>query len=312
MSSPSLPARQGFFDRPYLLLLATTLMWGGNAVAGRMAVGEMSPMVLTCLRWLIACCLLLLIAHRQMARDWAVLKDRLPWLFAMGTVGFTFFNGLFYVAAHYTLAVNITILQGSMPAMVMLGMFFLYGIRISGLQAAGLVVTLLGVLAIASGGDIHALLHLRLNIGDLMMLVASVFYAAYTIAMRGKPQASPLGLFGFIAIAAFLSSLPFAIGETVLGLAVWPHDVEGLAILAFVAIFPSLVAQVFFIRAIEIIGPNRAGLFINLVPVFGALLAVAILGEPFGLHHGIALVLVCLGIILAERGRTPLPVEPEV
>jgi len=295
-------------DRPYLLLVLTMLMWGGNAVASRLAVGELSPMVLTGGRWLFACMVLLPFIRRDLARDWPGLKPRLLRLSLLGTFGFTAFNALYYIAAHYTTAINLTILQGSTPALVLLGMLAFYRMPVTKRQLAGLAVTLLGVATLASGGSIEALLALRLNHGDVLLLITCVLYAGYTIAMRNKPDASPLSVFCVIALAAFVSSVPLVTAEIAMGKAIWPHSLLGWGVLIFAALFPSAISQIYFIRAIEIIGPGRAGLFINLVPVFGALLAVLILGERFGWHHALALLLVVGGILLAELARRPPPV----
>ncbi len=303
-ASPTL-LRRWLLDRPYLLLVLTTLMWGGNAVASRMAVGEISPMVITWLRWTIACATLAIIAHRQIVADWRAVSPRWLYVILMGVIGFTAFNSLFYVAGHYTTAVNLAILQGSMPAMVLLGAFVAHGTRITSLQAVGLVITLLGIASIASGGDIHRLRQLTLNFGDVLMLIASIFYAGYTVAMRDRPKASPMGLFSYIAAAACFSAVPLMLWEIHAGQAVWPHTPKGWGVLFFIALCPSLTAQVLYIRAIEIVGPGRAGMFTNLVPVFGALLGVIILNESFGLHHALALVLVIAGILLAEYRRSP-------
>ncbi len=299
------------YDRPYLLLALTMLMWGGNAVASRLAVGELSPMVLTGGRWLFACVALLPFVHRDLVRDWPALKPRLLRLSLLGTFGFTAFNALYYAAAHYTTAINLTIMQSSVPALVLLGMLVFYRMPVTKRQLAGLLVTLLGIATLASGGSIHVLLTLRLNHGDLLLLIACVFYSGYTIAMRDKPDASPISLFCVIALAAFVSSIPLIAAEAAMGKAIWPHSLLGWGVLAFVALFPSALSQIYYIRAIEIIGPGRAGLFFNLMPVFGALLAVLILGERFGLHHALALLLVVGGILLAELAhRPPRSLEP--
>jgi len=289
------------FARPYLLLVLATLMWGGNAVAGRLAVGEVSPMVVVTLRWGLVCIIFLTASRRGIAADWPAVKPHLLQVFLLGACGFTIFNALFYAAAHETTAVNMTILQGAMPAIVLMGSFAFFRARIGPLQIAGVAITLLGVATLASGGDPHALLALRINHGDLMMLFANLFYAGYIIALRRRPAASPLGLFAYIAIASFVSALPLLAYEMLAGRAVLPHSAFGWGLMVFIAVLPSLVGQVFFIRAIELIGPGRAGIFMNLVPVFGALLGVLVLGEPFGWHHALALSLVVTGILLAER-----------
>jgi drug/metabolite transporter (DMT)-like permease len=218
----------------------------------------------------------------------------------MGATGFTAFNALFYLAAHHTSAVNISIIQGSIPVLVMLGALVLHRTPVRPGQAVGMAMTLVGVALVASHGDLATLARLKLNIGDLFMLVACALYAGYTLALRGRAGIGGLSFFAGLACAAFVTSLPLLAAEIAAGQGGWP-SLEGWAVLAYVALAPSFVAQVFYMRAVELIGPGRAGLFINLVPIFGALLAVLILSEPFGLHHAAALVLVLTGILVAER-----------
>jgi drug/metabolite transporter (DMT)-like permease len=132
------------------------------------------------------------------------------------------------------------------------------------------------------------------------MLVACMLYAGYTVALRGRPAVSGLTFFTAMAMAALLTSLPLLAVEWTTGRLIWPTG-EGWAIVAFVGLGPSLVSQIFFMRGVELIGPNRAGVFVNLVPIFGAFLAVALVGEPFRLDNAAALALVLSGIFIAER-----------
>ncbi len=133
------------------------------------------------------------------------------------------------------------------------------------------------------------------------MIAACALYAGYTLGLRRRPPVSALGLFTVMAGAAFLSSLPLALIEAMLGAFQWPTAL-GWLILVLVALFPSFLAQICFIQGVALIGPSRAGVFINLVPVFASILALLILAEPFALHHGVALALVLGGIWLSERG----------
>ncbi len=134
----------------------------------------------------------------------------------------------------------------------------------------------------------------------MLIFVGCLFYAGYTIVLPTRPKVSSLAFFTAMAIAAFLTSLPLLALEWAVGDAVWPSR-EGWAMVAFVGLGPSLIAQLFFMRGVELVGPNRAGLFVNLVPIFGAILAVALIGEPFGMIEGAALALVLGGIACAER-----------
>jgi drug/metabolite transporter (DMT)-like permease len=291
---------KGLWGQAYVLLILTTLMWGGNAIAGRLAVGEISPMVLTSLRWVIVVAIMLPLVGRQIVRDWPKIRSR--WLFTilMGTFGFTAFNALFYAAAHFTSAVNLTIFQGAIPVLVLLGTILFFKARTIPLQILGMIVTIVGVLIVSVKADWEILRKLALNIGDVWMLIACVFYAGYTLGLRHRPAIPGLVFFTAMAVVAFISSLPLLGIEMAHGTAQWPTP-KGWLVMLYVALLPSLLSQVFFIRGVELIGPARAGLFVNLVPVFGALLAVVLLGEPFAFYHALGLVLVLGGIWLAER-----------
>jgi drug/metabolite transporter (DMT)-like permease len=288
------------FDQAFLLLALTMLMWGGNAVAGKLAVGQMSPMVIVCLRWVFVCLVLGVTARRQLRADWPVLRGHLTMVIFSGMFGFTVFNALFYEAAHYTTAVNMTILQGAIPVLVLIGAALAYRTTITLVQWIGVFMTLGGVAAVASQGHLETLTSLQFNIGDLWLLIACLFYAAYTVALRRRPKVSGTGFFAAMAVVACLTSLPLLASEIAQGTVQWPTP-KGWAILLFVGIGPSLLAQIFFMRAVELIGPGRAALFANLVPVFGAGLAVMLLDEQFHLYHAVSLVLVLGGIFVAER-----------
>jgi len=288
--------------RAYLLLTLTTLCWGANAVFGRLAVGEVSPMLLVSLRWLGVVLLILVFARRYIQRDWPTLRQHLPYLAAMGALGFTAFNALFYIAAHYTTAVNIGIIQGSMPMFVLIGAFLAYRSKVTRLQMGGVALTMVGVAIVGSGGSLERLATLTFNYGDLLMIIACAFYSGYAVGLRRRPAVSSLGLFTVIAGAAFLASLPLAAAELALGKFLWP-SITGWIVVGLIALFPSFLAQIFFMNGVALIGPGRAGVFINLVPVFASLLAVLVLDEPFKGFHGLALVLVLGGIWLSERGK---------
>jgi drug/metabolite transporter (DMT)-like permease len=288
--------------RAYLLLTLTALCWAGNAILGRLAVGQVSPMALVSLRWLGALGLLVVFAHAQVRRDWPLMRQRLLFVAVMGAVGFTIFNAMFYVAAHWTTAVNLGIIQGALPVFVLIGAFAAYCTPIGGLQAAGVLVTMVGVASVASGGQVARLAGLALNSGDVLMIAACALYAGYTVGLSRKPPVSPLSLFTGLACAAFVTSLPLALGEAALGRFQWPTP-TGWLILALVTLFPSFLAQIFFIQGVALIGPGRAGVFVNLVPVFASVLALLILHEPFEPFHALALGLVLGGIWLSEHGK---------
>jgi drug/metabolite transporter (DMT)-like permease len=290
------------YGNAWLLLILTTLFWGGNVVAARLAVGELSPMVLVSLRWAIVSVVLAAAMRGSLRHDLEKLRAAWRYVGLMGATGFTLYNALYFEAAHWTPGINLAIVQGVSPAFILIGAKCAFGIRIGAIRWTGLLLTLAGIALIATRGDPAALAALRFNGGDLLIIAASVIYAAYTLALPRRPPVSAFVFFTGLAFAAFLTSLPLLVGEVVAGIAVWP-GLKGLAVLAYIAVFPTLLAQVFFIRGVKLIGPARAGLFYNLVPVLGALLAVVFLRERFEWYHGAAMALVVAGIALAERQR---------
>ena len=286
--------------RPYLLLCITTIGWAGNAVAGRLAVGHISPMMIVTLRWLVVMLVLGAIAGRRIRAEWPRIAPHWLYLACMGALGYTIFNAIFYWAAHYTSAVNMGVLQGVTPALVAVMAFAAYGSRLSALQIVGIGATIVGTLVVASRGSVDVLRALAFNIGDVGILVATLLYSGYTVALRRRPAISPIAFFAAMSIAAFLAALPLVAIEAARGEAIWP-DAEGWALMVYIGLVPSLICQMCFMRAVQLIGPNRAGLFMNLVPVVAAVLGVTLLGEHFGGYHAAGLVFVLGGIWLAER-----------
>ncbi len=295
----------------YLLLALTSLFWGGNAVAGKLAVGHVSPMTLNLVRWSIAAVILAAFALPYVRRDWPLLRRRLPFLLVMGAIGFTGFNAAMYSALQYTSTINVSIEQAALPMVIFAINFALFGLRVTWVQIAGFVVSLAGVAVVASHGELRRLAALDVNFGDALMVVAILAYGAYTAALRYKPAVHWLSLLFVLVLSAVATSIPFAAWEVASGNAILP-DARGWAVVAYTAIFPSLLSQAFYIRGVELIGANRAGLFINLVPIFGTLGAILILSEAFHAYHALAILLVLGGIALAETsGRRQAVREAE-
>lgn len=287
--------------QPFILLPLTMLLWGGNTVAGRLAVGEVSPMVVVFLRWIIAASAIVFIARKPLQADWPRLKPRLGYIAVMGGIGYTAYNAIFYIAAHHTTAVKMSIIQGALPIFVLAGAVLILRAPAGPMQLVGAFITLIGVALVASGGDLATLLTLSLNPGDAWMIGASLLYAGYTIALRNKPAVSALSLFAAMGIAATIATLPLIAIEIATGAAKWPTTLNGWLLLLYIGLGPSFISQLAFMRSVELIGAGRAGVFTNLVPVLGALLAILILREPFQTYHAIALGLVLGGIFIAER-----------
>lgn len=288
--------------RAYLFLIIATLCWGGNAVVAKLAVGHISPMTFTFFRWMVAVMVILAISLPQIRKDWPVAKRHLPVLIFLGVIGYTCFNALLYSAVHYTTAINVTIEQAAIPFLIFVANFVLFRIRVSAAQVFGFSLTLVGVALTAAHGDLSTLVALTVNYGDGLMIFAIIAYAAYTIALRWRPPVDWRTLMAIPALAALASSVPLMAWEYQAGNLLLP-DFTGWAATLYTGIFASLVAQILYIRGVIELGANRAGLFINLVPVFGTLLSVAILGEQLFMFHILALTLALGGIAIAERWK---------
>lgn len=287
-----------------MLLAITTFIWGGNAIAGKFAVGHISPMVLTLMRWGIALMIVTVIARPHLKADWQQIKKHWVYLLLMGGFGYTAFNFFLYSALQYQSAINVTLEQSAMPVIIFVLNLVIYRIGVRWVQIVGYALTLLGVLVVVSGGDPLSLLTgeaKQLNRGDLFMLGAALTYGGYSVALKSKPQMHWLSFLTALVAPALLFSVLGVALESQQGGALWPVTLQGWLVALFAGIFPSLVSQGFFIKGVEALGANAAGLYINLVPVFGALLAVALLGETLFAFHAIAFVLVVGGITIAQR-----------
>ncbi|GHA28027.1 membrane protein [Devosia pacifica] len=292
------------FDQPVLILCMTAAFWGGNTVAGKIAVGEIDPYTLTVLRWAGALLCVLPFAQRQMRTDFPRIREKWPLLLFYGAIGYATFNILIYLSAYYTSGVNIAIEQVMVNIIVMLGNFVLFRVRVRFLQIVGVVLTIIGVAITATHGDPTRLLELDINIGDGIVLLACLVYASYSLTLRFRPA---VGWLSFL-VATFSGALlgafvyQFLLGGGLGGLwsGILAATPTGWMIVVYVLIFPSIFSQLLYVRGVELIGPNRASLFINLIPLFGTLGAVLVLGEQLEGFHLIAGALIAIGIVLAE------------
>ena len=290
------------FTNAHFLLTLTSLFWAFNTIAGRAAVGEVSPLLVVSIRWFFVSILLTFLCRKELFETWKVLKYRLKWLVIMGLFGFTSFNSFYYIAAHDTIAINLGLVQGTMPAFIIIISRIWLKEKINIPQLIGVIITFVAVLLVVSSGNLYALMTLQLNKGDIVMIFACTLYAVYAVGLRKKPKIGALVLLTFFSYVAFIGSLPGLFYETFTSNLVLP-GMKGIIILSIIIIFPSFLAQIFFMKGVEKIGPARSGLYTNLVPVFASILAVLLLGELFKLYHLISLILIFLGIYMFEKKR---------
>jgi len=293
------------YGQPYLLLILATLFWGGNAIAGKLAVGHISPFLLTSLRWLVASIVLVPFASRYLRDDWVLLRSRLMFLFALGALGFAVFNNLMYSALQTTTAMNAAIIQAALPASIFMLNFVLFRLKVTKYQLLGFPIAVLGVVAIVAQGQWRVLLELSFVLGDVLMLLAITCYGVYSVMLNKKPAVHWLSLITVLSISALVVSLPFTVFESLSDNLILP-DQTGFLVVLYTALCASLLAQVFWIRGIDLIGSNAASLFINLVPVSGTFLAIILLDETLHWFHVLGLAFIVGGILLAQKAVTKL------
>ncbi|HYA04631.1 MAG TPA: DMT family transporter, partial [Xanthobacteraceae bacterium] len=262
-------------DQPYLLLSLTSLFWAGNTVLGRFIAGHVPPITLSFIRWSGAFLILLPFAARHLARDWPTIRNHAGRMVLLAFTGFSVYNTLAYYGLQYTTAINGLLLQSIAPLFVALWSFVLFRDRLTLRQAAGICVSLAGVVVIVCHGSLDILFGIAFNRGDLVFVVALLIYAYYAAMLRTRPPMHPLSFLAFGIGGGAVLLVPAMILEIASGRTM-VLDAESVFSFAFVCIFPSLLGYLFLNRGIELIGANRAAPFIHLVPVFGSVLAIAL------------------------------------
>jgi len=288
------------FNQPYLMLSLMSLFWAMNIVLGRFVAGHVPPFALTFCRWAGTFLVLVPFAWPYLVRDWPVIRRNLPLLLLLAFTGFAFNNALSYWGLQHTQALNALLIQSSGPLFVALWSLMLFGVRLSWMQAAGIGVSLLGVLVIVLRGDLAALAAIQVNAGDISFAAALFVFGLYSALMPKRPRINPLSLIAFTTGAGAVMLIPLVGWEISTG----DHlkfDTLTISTIVFVVLFPSTLAYIFFNRGIELIGPNRAAPFFHLVPVFGSVMAILLLGEKPELFHLAGYVLVLAGIFTASR-----------
>lgn len=291
--------KPSLFGHAYLLLTLAPLFWGANAVVGKLAADQLSAIELTFFRWLLAVAFIFFMTKKSIVKDWPVIKKYWRRLFCMGALGFVGFNLCLYGALHYTSAINVAIAQAAIPMVIILLNRIFFAQAVLALQIVGVMLAIFGVVVTVSRGDLAGLLQGNLNRGDAIMIIAVFCYALYSLSLRYKPQMNDFSFVFALAIASLVVMLPL-MGWSISTRSFPQLSWSSIAIIVYIAVFPSFYAQLFYAKGIAKIGANRGGVFINLVPIFGAILAVLVLGEAFEFYHFLGLSLVLGGIALAE------------
>jgi len=285
---------------PYLLLLIAAASFGGNWVAARVVNFEVAPFALSFWRWAIASAILFPFAAAQLRGDAPLIRRNAAVLAAFGAIGAGGFTLLGYWGVSYTTAVNATLLNSSLPLFVVPLSWLILGLTVSGRQLVGLALSLAGVVAIVSGGSLQTFARLALNPGDFLILGGAFLWAIYTVMLKWRPPLRALSFLFTTVVTAATVSLPFYLWEMWTGRTITMTPTAVVTI-GYLAIFPSIVAYICWNRAVAIVGPNVAGFFNPVIPVFGILFAVMFLGEPLRAYHLAGFALVLGGVVLTSR-----------
>ena len=283
-------------------LAIVMLLWSGNAIVGRALRDAVPPFTLAFLRWSGALAIVLPFAARRLAADRAALQRRWPIVLVLGITGVGCFNALLYTGLRHTGATNAMLLQAAIPALVLLADGVFFRLLPNSVQMAGVLLSVLGVATVVAGGRPSALLSLELGLGELLILGAVLAWAIYTSLLKLRPPVHP---------ASFLAAT-FAIGAVAMAPLAWHEWQQGDVIrwsaavfggIIYVAVFPSVVAYALYNAAVADLGAVRAGQTITLMPLIGAVLSAATLGEPLMNFHYVGMALILLGILV---GNAPL------
>jgi drug/metabolite transporter (DMT)-like permease len=292
-----------FFNRPGLLLTLVALFWAGNFVLGRAIVGSIPPIALACLRWTLATLIFLPFAWPHVRRDAAAIRTNWRMLLFFGVMGAGSYNTLSYLGLVSTEAVNAFVLGAAGPMFIALTAWGLFGDRLEPRQLLGLGAAFFGVLMIIAKGDLSSLAAFRFNTGDILIIAAMITWSIYTAFLRKRPHISWQSFNISTYAVAGVANFPLALIEHGRGQNM-TVSAATVAAIAYVAIFPSLIAYIFYNRGVELLGATRTGLYMFLVPVFGSLLAVIFLGERLYFYHAIGFAFIIGGVVIGSRRRT--------
>lgn len=289
------------FEPMHAALALTALLWSTNFVIGRAVRDDVSPATLNFLRWAIALAVLVpmtlgaLRAHRSLlARHWKLIC-------VIGFTGISAFHTLCYVALTMTSALNTLLLLSLAPLAIVALSWLALGERVTARQGLGLATSLAGAAVLILHGDVATLVELRFNAGDLLMLLAVALWAVYSVLLRRRPAELPaLALHTTSVVAGTLLMLP-AVGWQIAQGSGWPSSLATWGAIGFIALFSSVLAHGLWVRGVATLGPSRAGSFIHLMPLFGAALAITLLGEQPATHHAGGALLVLVGVVLTNR-----------
>ena len=286
----------------YTLLIFATLFWSGNFIVGKAAsLFEIPPFTLNFYRWLCAWLILAPFTLREILRKRNYILKNIKLIALLGFTSISVFNSIVYYSLNFTQVISGVLMISTIPVMII---FFCWIFRIEKTnlyQIFGVIFSLIGVIIIITKADLEKLLNLNFNKGDLWMVIAMLSWAIYSALLRKKKfELSNITFLQTIITAGLAFLLPAYLLEMKLGYKL-NLDITFLLTLGYVVLFPGLTSFFFWIKGISIIGSNRAGIFLHLMPIFSTLMAILIFNEKFTIFHLAGATAIVAGIILSTK-----------
>ena len=284
-----------------ILLIASSFFWSGNFFSGKIAfLSDLTPFKLSFFRWILALLILLPFTYTQIIKDLEYYKKNILLMTVISILGVTIFNSFTYISLQTTLVINSTLMASVAPVMMIGFSWLIFRTKTTTLQFTGIILSLLGAFAIILKGNLNNLYNLYFTAGDLWMLGAVVSWCLYSVLLKKiDSKTSQLANLEVMIIIGVIFIIPFYIMES-FNSTYLPSTGLDLAIIGYVAVFASIVAFFSWNKGVSIIGPNRASLFLHLIPVFSAIWAVSFLNEKFAFFHVIGVLFILSGIILSN------------
>ena len=288
----------------YLLLILTTLFWSGNFIVGKAAsIYQIPPFSLNFYRWLFAFLILLPFTFKEILKNKKYILDNIGFFIILGITSITIFNSIVYYSLYYTQVISGVLMISTIPVWIMFIASILNIEKTNFFQIIGVILSLTGVLFIITKVDIELIKSLNFNKGDLSMVVAMFSWATYSALLKKKTyKVSQIALLEVIIICGLLFLIPVYFVEMSLGSSITIGK-PFILTLTYVVLFPGILAFLFWIKGIAIIGANRAGVFLHLMPIFGALMAMIIFDEKFMFYHFLGAIFIIAGITLSNKNK---------
>ena len=285
-----------------MLLVLAALFWSGNFIVGKFAtLFQIPPLSLNFFRWLAVWVILMPFTYKEISNHWPNIRKNWAVISLMGVMTISTFNSVVYFALNYTQVINAVLVLAAIPAATIIFSFLMNIEKTNTFQLLGLFLSIIGVTTIISNADFQKIISLNLNKGDLWMLVCVFTWAIYsTLLKKYKFKFSQFSLIQLMVSVGILFLIPQFFYEKSIGLDI-NFNKAFFVILFYVVIFPAIAAYYCWQKAIDIIGPNRSSMFIQLMPLFSALMAIIIFNEKFQIYHFIGASFILIGIYLSNK-----------